>query len=91
MNKAELIKEVASRVDGTQKDAAKYVTAFQEAVTDAMIAGDEVRITGFGSFSVTERAAHIGRNPQTGEQIDVPASRVPKFKASSALKAAVNE
>lgn len=90
MNKGELIEAVAAAVDLTKADATKAVEAVLEAVTRTLKKGDQVSIVGFGSFSVKSRAARQGRNPKTGATIDIPASRVPGFKAGKALKDAVN-
>lgn len=86
MNKNDLVSMVADRSDLTKADAGKAVDALFESITQAMRQGDDVRIVGFGTFSVANRAASTGRNPQTGETISIPASRVPKFKAGKALK-----
>jgi DNA-binding protein HU-beta len=90
MNKGELIEAVAAAADLTKADATKAVEAFLETVTRTLKRGDQVAIIGFGSFSVKSRAARQGRNPKTGATIDIPASRVPGFKAGKALKDAVN-
>lgn len=90
MNKGELIEAVAAAADLTKADATKAVEAFVDTVTRALKKGDQVAIVGFGSFSVKSRAARQGRNPKTGATIDIPASRVPGFKAGKALKDAVN-
>jgi DNA-binding protein HU-beta len=70
-------------------EAQKYFWAFERVVTEALKSGEEVRITGFGKFSVRERKAREGRNPQTGEKMKIPASKVPAFSAGNALKEAV--
>jgi len=90
MNKGELIEAVATSADLTKADATKAVEAFVDTVTKALKKGDQVAIVGFGSFSVKSRAARQGRNPKTGDPINIPASRVPGFKAGKALKDAVN-
>lgn len=90
MNKGELIEAVATAADLTKADATKAVEAFVETVTKTLKKGDQVAIVGFGSFSVKSRAARQGRNPKTGDPINIPASRVPGFKAGKALKDAVN-
>jgi DNA-binding protein HU-beta len=90
MNKGELIEAVAAAADLTRADATKAVEAFLDTVTRTLKKGDQVAIVGFGSFSVKSRAARQGRNPKTGAPIDIPASRVPGFKAGKALKDAVN-
>ena len=88
MNKTDLINEVAA-VIGTQKQAKEAVDCVLKAVTDALAKSDSVQISGFGSFKVSERKARTGRNPQTGEAIQIPASRVPRFVAGKALEDAV--
>lgn len=89
MNKNDLVNAVTGA--GLSKaDAAKAVDAVLEAVTSALSSGDDVRLVGFGTFSVSERKASEGRNPRTGETIQIPASKQPKFKAGKALKDAVN-
>lgn len=90
MNKGELIEAVAAAADLSKADATKAVEAFVDSVTRALKKGEQVSIVGFGSFSVKERAARLGRNPKTGETINIKASRVPGFKAGKALKDAVN-
>ncbi len=90
MNKGELIEAVAAAADLSKADATKAVEAFVDTVTKSLKKGDQVAIIGFGSFSVKDRAARQGRNPKTGAPIDIPASRVPGFKAGKALKDAVN-
>lgn len=89
MNKAELIAAVAEKTALSKKDSEKAVTAALEAITEALVAGDKVQIVGFGGFEVKERAARTGRNPMTKEEIEIPASRVPAFKAGKALKDAI--
>ncbi len=89
MNKNELIAAVASEADLSKADATRAVDAVFESITAALKAGDEVRLVGFGTFVVSERAASTGRNPRTGEAIDIAASKQPKFKAGKGLKDAV--
>ena len=89
MNKSELIEAVASSADVTKAVATKAVDGMLDAVTTALKNGDQVAVTGFGTFEVRERAARQGRNPQTGETIQIKASKVPAFKAGKALKDAV--
>ena len=88
MNKTDLINEVAAVV-GTQKLAKEAVECVLNAITDALAKKDAVQISGFGSFKVSERKARTGRNPQTGQAIQIAASRVPRFVAGKALKDAV--
>ena len=89
MNKTELINAIAERSGLTKKDAEKALGATVDAITAALAAGDKVQLTGFGSFEVKERAARVGRNPRTGEATEIPASRIPAFKAGKALKDSV--
>ncbi|MBT6312345.1 MAG: HU family DNA-binding protein [Alphaproteobacteria bacterium] len=90
MNKNELVAAVADGADISKADAGKAVDSVFDAVSDALKGGDEVRIVGFGTFSVASRAASTGRNPRTGEAIQIKASKQPKFKAGKGLKDAVN-
>jgi len=91
MNKAELIAAVAAKTGATKKSAEEAVNAFVEVVTETLQKGDKVQLVGFGSFEVIKRAARKGRNPQTKEEIKIPASKAPKFKAGKALKDLVNK
>ncbi|HLN23311.1 MAG TPA: HU family DNA-binding protein [Patescibacteria group bacterium] len=90
MNKQELIDAVATATGATKADSAKAVEATFDAITAALKAGEEVRLVGFGSFAVKDRAASEGRNPRTGETIQIAASKQPKFTAGKGLKDAVN-
>ncbi len=90
MNKNELVSAVAEKTGLSKNDAARAVDSVFESITDTLIQGDEIRLVGFGTFSVSERAASQGRNPRTGEAIQIPASKQPKFKAGKGLKDAVN-
>lgn len=90
MNKSELIDAVATAADMTKADATKAVDAFIGVVTDALKEDDQVTLVGFGTFLVRQREARSGRNPRTGETIQIKASKVPSFKAGKALKDAVN-
>lgn len=90
MNKKELIKAISEKLGVTQKAAGEQVDAILEVITEALAAGDEVSLTGFGKFSVTERAERQGVNPATLEKITIKASKSPKFKASKTLKDMVN-
>ena len=90
MNKSELIDAVAGAGDLSKADAARAVDGVVAAVTQALKAGDQVTIVGFGTFLVRQREARSGRNPRTGETIQIKSSKVPAFKASKALKDAVN-
>lgn len=89
MNKTDLVNAVAEKSELSKKDAAKAVDAVFETVMDSLSKGEKVQIIGFGNFEVRERAARKGRNPQTGEEIEIPASKVPAFKAGKALRDAV--
>lgn len=89
MNKAELIAAVAEKAGISKKDSEKAVNAAFDSITEALAAGEKVQLVGFGSFEVKERAARIGRNPKTKEEIEIPASSVASFKAGKALKDAV--
>ncbi|MCR5186393.1 MAG: HU family DNA-binding protein [Clostridia bacterium] len=90
MNKAELVAAVAAKTGDTKKNAEEVVNAFVDVVTASLKKGEKVQLVGFGSFEVKKRAARKGRNPQTGEEIKIPASKAPAFKAGKALKDAVN-
>ena len=90
MNKAELVAAVAAKTGETKKGAEEAVNAFVDVVTNALVSGDKVQLVGFGSFEVRKRAARKGRNPQTKEEIKIPASKAPVFKAGKALKDLVN-
>ena len=89
MTKADFIDRVSDKSGLTKRDAARAVDAFLESVEEALKAGDSVSFTGFGKFSVQQRAARMGVNPRSGEKVSIPAATVPKFAAGSALKAAV--
>ena len=89
MNKTELVSAVAEKAGLSKKDSEKAVAAVFDAITGALVTGDKVQLVGFGSFEVKERAARTGRNPQTKEEIAIPASRSASFKAGKALKDAV--
>lgn len=88
-NKAELIEKVAAATDLTKKDASKAVDAVLASIEESLANGEKVQLIGFGTFEVRERAARKGRNPQTNEEIEIPASKVPAFKPGKALKDAV--
>ena len=91
MNKAELIAAVAAKTGETKKAAEEFVNAFVSVVTDSLVKGEKVQLVGFGSFEVRKRAARKGRNPQTKEEIKIPASKATDFKAGKALKELVNK
>ena len=86
MNKTELVAAVAENAGLTKKDAERIINASIDAITAALAKGEKVQISGFGTFETKEREARIGRNPHTKEEIRIPATRVPSFKASKALK-----
>ncbi|NLJ71810.1 MAG: HU family DNA-binding protein [Syntrophomonadaceae bacterium] len=89
MNKTDLVSEVASKTGMTKKDVDKVVNAFFSSVEGALKSGDKVQLIGFGTFEVRDRQERKGRNPQTGEEITIAATKVPAFKAGKALKEAV--
>lgn len=89
MNKQELIAVIASNANLSKADAGRALDGFTNAVTNSLKAGDSVALLGFGTFSVKERAARKGRNPKTGEEIAIPASKVPEFKAGKGFKDAI--
>ena len=91
MNKTELVEAIASSTELTKTDVDKVVTALVEVVTDALAKGDKVSLKGFGNFEVRTRSERTGRNPRTGETMTIDSSKAPAFKASSALKKAVNK
>ncbi len=90
MNKNDLVAAVADQSNLSKADATKAVDAVLDCITDELKSGGDVRLVGFGTFNVTKRAASMGRNPRTGEAIQIRASNQPKFKAGKALKDAVN-
>lgn len=90
MNKSQLIKNIAASANLTQAQATAALQALETSIIDELANGGEVVLTGFGTFKVTERAARTGRNPKTGESLEIAASKVPSFKAGKALKEAVN-
>ena len=90
MNKSELIDAIAASADIPKAAAGRALDATMAAVTDTLTKGESVALVGFGTFSVKERADRTGRNPQTGEEIQIKAAKVPSFKAGKALKDAVN-
>ncbi|HET6724760.1 MAG TPA: HU family DNA-binding protein [Gammaproteobacteria bacterium] len=90
MNKSELIDAVANSANLSKADATRAVDGFVDAISNCLKRGDQVSLVGFGTFSVKHRAARTGRNPQTGQTINIAASNVPGFKAGKALKDAVN-
>lgn len=90
MTKSEFVDQVADRAGLSKKDASDAVDAFLDTIEDALKRGSDITFSGFGKFSVSARSAREGRNPATGEKIQIAASRIPKFTAGAALKKAVN-
>lgn len=90
MTKPELIDVLSSKTEMTKKDCANVLDAFQDTVKETLAKGDKVQLVGFGTFEVVERAERMGRNPSTGKEMLIPASKSPKFKAGKVLKDAVN-
>jgi DNA-binding protein HU-beta len=90
MNKGDIIAQIAAKADISKAAAERALNAIIESITGTLKKGERVAIAGFGTFSVIDRAARKGRNPQTGAEINIPASTAPKFKAGKALKEAVN-
>ena len=91
MNKTELVAAMATKSGLSKKDVEKALKAFEEVVTEELQAGGKVQLTGFGTFEVIERKERIGRNPKTNEEMPIPASKSPKFKAGKLLKDAVKK
>lgn len=90
MNKTELINAIAEKAELSKKDADKALKAFVDVVAEELKKGEKVQLVGFGTFEVSERAERTGRNPQTGKEMVIPASKAPKFKAGKALKDMIN-
>jgi len=90
VTKTELVNSMAEKAGLSKADTEKALKAFVDTVTDALQDSDKISLVGFGTFSVGERAARTGKNPQTGAALQIPAAKVPKFKAGKALKDAVN-
>ena len=90
MNKTELVAAMAEQTNLSKKDAEAALKAFIDVVSEELKKGEKVQLVGFGTFEVSERAAREGRNPQTGKEMTIAASKAPKFKAGKALKDAVN-
>ena len=91
MNKAELVAAIADKTELSKKDAEAALKAFTDGVAEELKKGEKIQLVGFGTFEVSERAARTGRNPQTGAEMEIPASKAPKFKAGKALKDMINE
>ncbi len=90
MNKTELVAAISTKSSVSKKDAEAVVKAFTEVVTEELKKGEKIQLVGFGTFEVSERPARTGRNPQTGKEMKIAASKAPKFKAGKALKDAIN-
>ena len=90
MNKTELVVSIAEKAAISKKDAEKALSAFLDTVAEELKKGEKIQLVGFGTFEVSERAARVGRNPQSGKEMKIPASKAPKFKAGKALKDMVN-
>ena len=91
MNKTELVTAIAEKAELSKKDSEKALKAFIDVVTEELQKGEKIQLVGFGTFEVAERAAREGRNPLTGEKMQIKASKAPKFKAGKALKDVVNK
>ena len=91
MNKTELVAAVAAKTGLTKKDAERVVSTTIETITETLVKGEKVQISGFGNFEVKAREARVGRNPRTKETIQIPATRLPVFKASKALKDSISK
>ena len=91
MNKTELVAAVAEKTGLTKKDAERVISTTIETITETLVKGEKVQISGFGNFEVKAREARVGRNPRTKETIQIPATRLPAFKASKALKDSISE
>jgi DNA-binding protein HU-beta len=90
MNRKELVDALSAKTDSTKADAERNIAALIEIITATLKKGDSISLVGFGSFEVRKRAARVGRNPKTGAELKIKASKVPAFKAGASLKAAVN-
>ena len=90
MNKNELIEELSDKTGFTKSDTKKFIDKYVEVVSKTLKKGKDVQLVGFGTFKVTKRKARVGRNPQTGKELKIPAKKVPAFRAGKALKDAVN-
>lgn len=89
MNKQELVEIIADKTHSTKAETKKMLETFIETVTETLAQGESIQLMGFGSFKTSERKAHLGRNPRTGETVTIPAKRVPSFTAGNALREAV--
>ena len=90
MNKAELVAAMSEKTELSKKDAEKALKAFTDVVAEELKKGEKIQLVGFGTFEVSERAARTGRNPRSGETMEIAASKAPKFKAGKALKDMIN-
>lgn len=90
MTKQELVDAIAEKAGLNKTDAASALAAMTSSITDALKAGDKVALVGFGTFSVGDRAARVGKNPKTGAALNIPAAKIPKFKSGKSLKGSVN-
>ena len=90
MNRKELVDALSAKTESTKADAERNIAALIEVITATLKKGDSISLVGFGSFEVRKRAARVGRNPKTGAELKIKASKVPAFKAGASLKAAVN-
>ena len=90
MNKAELVAAMAEKTELSKKDAEAALKAFKDVVAEELKKGEKIQLVGFGTFEVSERAERTGRNPQSGKEMVIPASKAPKFKAGKALKDMIN-
>ena len=91
MTKSEFVDAIAAKASISKKDAEAAVTAYAQVVAETLAEGDKISLVGFGTFEVRERAARMGKNPRTGEAVEIPAAKVPAFKAGKALKDVVNQ
>lgn len=91
MNKSELVEALAKKTNATKKVSEESLNALIEVITEELAKGEKIQLVGFGTFEVIKRAARKGKNPQTGEEIKIPASKAPKFKAGKVLKDIVNK
>lgn len=91
MNKTELVAAIAEKTQLSKKDSEMALKAFINVVSEQLKKGEKIQLVGFGTFEVSDRAARTGKNPQTGEEINIPAAKAPKFKAGKALKETVNK
>ena len=89
LNKQELVSKVAEKTEMTKKDVGQVVDSVLETIQETLGSGEEIKLTGFGIFSVKNRASRLGRNPRSGEEVQIPASKTPAFKAGKGLKDAV--